>query len=480
MACAPGYSCLEASDLGIELQSPMFVELVEELGTAPPWPIAALQALFDRRYPGWDDSPMLSVSSPVSRLRGLAEALSSNDSTGIQEALRELAQEVKHAQIRTMCRQADTSPLTDECSFLLLLLGELGRRHLMESQAWHLDHQRANLSLQEAESARRAAFQEGQADAQAEAKQSMEDLSAEAEIQHQRADKLQQQIEVLELEVRKRTDLEEELQTLHVENRSLLLQLETTRDELRDAKLQRAALAVAHEESEGFVHELSRRLEQQDAAKRSLADSKDEKEASEKETKPQVTKSTIDPAKSSEDGSLTYKGGHIHTVQKNRNAVFDQGAKAALTILSASVDSPLRPIFLAWRCARLEAKFFRISAAAAAESLQADLSLAGASCLQEADAAACGQEGCCCMRSMSGLKCCRIVQRDIALEALQELRAGVELDKIREAQKVTVTPLRYHCWFSSNSILWLRALIVACVIQFGVFIQIEPHLSHSC
>ncbi|CAE8678298.1 unnamed protein product, partial [Polarella glacialis] len=92
-SCDHGH--LDAADLGLTPECEMFHILTEDMGSPSPWPINGLQAVFDRRYPGWDDPPTLAVSSPASRLRHLPEALrsASEDAAGLEEALRELGGE---------------------------------------------------------------------------------------------------------------------------------------------------------------------------------------------------------------------------------------------------------------------------------------------------------------------------------------------------------------------------------------------------
>lgn len=138
------------SDFGIFVNSVAGRELTEELGMPPPWPLLAIKVLFDSKHVGWDVPAQLPPSSPVSRLRGLAEALARRaDVEDMNEVLRGLGSEVKHAQVRVMCAKSDGNSCQEECCFLLRALEDLGALLLAEREArWH---HRITAALQPAE-----------------------------------------------------------------------------------------------------------------------------------------------------------------------------------------------------------------------------------------------------------------------------------------------------------------------------------------
>lgn len=141
---------LSAADLGLPADSDFCRNLAQELGVPPPWPLAALKSVFDRRYPGWDDPPELAPASPVSRLRGLTGAIGREDEPQTQEdALHELSSEIKNAQIRMMFPRADDSTFQDECNFLLLALEQSGRLLLGERKARRAEEEKAAKSIHE-------------------------------------------------------------------------------------------------------------------------------------------------------------------------------------------------------------------------------------------------------------------------------------------------------------------------------------------
>eukprot|EP00913_Durusdinium_trenchii_P025588 g24016.t1 len=174
---------------------------------------------FDRRYPGWDDPPKLSMASPVRRLQYLDEALRGNDVEGIEEGLRELDQEVKNALLRSLLRNEG-----DDVSFLLLLVAELGA-HLYDERQGRKS-ERAELRRERSSS--EEALLNGFEQQKALHAQQLEELSSELDLARRESAQLQQQLQILQAS-----------------------------EELR---AQKAILVAVREENEGALEEMSRRL----------------------------------------------------------------------------------------------------------------------------------------------------------------------------------------------------------------------------
>eukprot|EP00931_Biecheleriopsis_adriatica_P006326 TRINITY_DN107742_c0_g1_i1.p1 TRINITY_DN107742_c0_g1~~TRINITY_DN107742_c0_g1_i1.p1 ORF type:complete len:468 (-),score=136.70 TRINITY_DN107742_c0_g1_i1:40-1443(-) len=462
---ASGERSFDAADLGLEPDTEAYQEICEHLGS-PPWSLSSVKALFDDRSPGWDGYPELAVSSPVSRFQFLSKALQQDDCLSVEEALRELDDEVKHVQIRTMTA---SDALHEEVNFLALLVGELGAHLLDAQEARRTEGREAAQALKEADSARRSAYQEAYADAKAETKKQIEDIAAEADSQQRKADALAAEKEALQAKLFASDDFADETQALRAENRSLQLQIEGFHEELQEAKARCAAMAVAHEESEGAVHELTRRLQRQEAlAAASLRGSAGGPSCS-KSDLPTVANAPV-PASNAQ--AACDKAGHANRDQASE--AFLQGAKAALAVLSSSDGSPLRPIFLAWRCARWEAKFSRLSAAAAAESLEADLTLAGQAACDSSDPGSCGREGCCCRRQGGMAPCCRKTRLQAALEALEEQKslAALAEQKLQDQCQVTGTERR-----GGSALLRLLKGAGVSTLAIAIGLQYEPYMS---
>lgn len=310
----------------------MCLELVQELGCAHPWPVASLQALFDRRYPGWDDSPSLSTSSPVGRLKTLVEAICSQGEAS-DEALEELDAEVKHAQIRVMCPRADGNLLVDECSFMLLSLLQVGTALRAERAARREEVAQLQLQLDEANGLRRTAVAQAAEWAKADMTRRIEDVNRELEAQLHRADKLQRELEV----VRKVADESEGHQArcdgLELELAQQLRQREALHDELREARAQRSALVIAHEESERAVEQLQAQL----LRATTLA------------AAPKTSPLVVSPPPQAPAAPCVPDPMELQKA-------FERGAKAAMTIGRQCHMGMLQPVFLAWRYALHQAQ----------------------------------------------------------------------------------------------------------------------------
>lgn len=456
---------LDASDLGLEPDTDVYREFCEEVGSSPPWATGTMRAFFDRRYAGWNDPPEeLPVSSPVSRLQFLAKALHKGDAPGVEEALRELDQEVQNSQLRIICQNHDGN---EEMLMLLWLVGELGVSLLDEREGRRSEASQAKSALKEAETNRRLAMQDAVDQTKADAQKKIDEAISECESQQRRADALRGEVDALQTQIDAAALLNEEAQAFRAENRNLTHELEALRDELREAKAQRASLAVAHEESECALADLTRRMEQQAGVANS---------AHQDEGMPYSAHPRSVMAKASAQSEKDVDGGRdvAETLATKREA-FACGAQAAIGALGTSACSPLRPVFLAWRCARVEAKLGRLASAAAAESLQADLALTGQLSDKTGDPAGCGREGCCCRREAGMSRCCRGEKLTSVLEDLhqQRLRAEGLAEQLRCVGQVAAPSAPPRLSISQCLLRASTAITIAGVVG----LHIEPQVS---
>ncbi|CAJ1336914.1 unnamed protein product [Effrenium voratum] len=359
---------LDASDLGMSPDAEGYHEFLEDIGSAPPWTLQTLQGYFDRRYAGWDDPPKLQLGSPVRRLQYLDQALRSAD-PNLDEPLRVLDEEVKNALLRTLLKKEDG--LSDEVSFLILLVGELGA-HLYDEREHRKNdrHQAEQAALLAAES-NRAALEEQRDRAQ----QQVEELNLEAEAQRLKTERLQQELLFLKGAAESGEEMAMEVQELRAHSLRLSSELEQLAVDLREAKAAKAALVVAHEESEGALDELSRRLQHAQLG-----------------------------------GTVSEDAAKLQVAQVKKQVSSRWLEAAAMKFTVQQPEKLLRSTFLGWRLARLEAKLAGLSE----ESLQVELSLTHAT--------GCKVEGCCCRRQAGLAPCCRKAQVASLQEALEKAR----------------------------------------------------------
>ncbi|CAK9118715.1 unnamed protein product [Durusdinium trenchii] len=375
---------LDASDLGMSLDAEGYQEFLEDIGLDPPWSLSQLQSYFDRRYPGWDDPPKLSMASPVRRLQYLDEALRGNDVEGIEEGLRELDQEVKNALLRSLLRNEG-----DDVSFLLLLVAELGA-HLYDERQGRKS-ERAELRRERSSS--EEALLNGFEQQKALHAQQLEELSSELDLARRESAQLQQQLQILQASEVDRNEISLEMKDLQEENRRLTLAAQDLQEQLQELRAQKAILVAVREENEGALEEMSRRLSNASGAWRDEAT----------------------PTTSPKEAPTR------RAVRAKATRVGDLAHQEAQT-------ASLHSCFLAWRLAHLEEKLLRESS----ESLQADLSLAtGAGCAQFAvraeakDTTQCQVEGCCCRRQAGQAPCCRKIRLANVQEDLKIAKAAL-------------------------------------------------------
>lgn len=418
--------CLDAASLGLETDSELCHALSAEIGSPPPWPLSALQAVFDNRYPGWDE-PSLAVSSPISRLQNLSEAFHSKDREVAAEALLELPREVKHAQIRVMCPRTDGSSLTDECSFLLTALDALGALALAEREARLKAAAEAARRLEEVEASRRSAHQDELAAAKFDSTFRLEEMASELDIQQRRADKLEREMKVLAEQAALASELQLRCNSLDQDLRIMQHRLTTAQDDLREAKSQKAAIALAHEDSDAFLQDLQRRLEHAQGNQ-----------------------------SGSESHQATARGtGYEAQVRES----FVHGAKAAMTLQNSADDSLVRSSLLAWKMAVLQAKHSLFTEKVAAKSLEADLFLVG--CHKA------GPSRCCCSGPPGS--CCRAPWLEASLKAL-------EADRHSKA-KPSLSKARLLCWGRRALPVLLSSIPF---LAWKMMLDSEPFLCTGC
>mmetsp|Transcript_28768 Transcript_28768/g.67665 ORF Transcript_28768/g.67665 Transcript_28768/m.67665 type:complete len:459 (+) Transcript_28768:26-1402(+) len=449
---------LEASDLGVAPDAEGYQELIEDVGSSPPWSLATLQAYFDRRYPGWDDPPKLGLSSPVHRLKYLDQALRSSDEPGIDESLKELDEEVKNSLLRTILRQDNGGILSDEVGFLLLLVGELGANLFDQRAGRKADRKEAERLQAAAEADGRAAA----AAAQDAAAQHAEEAAVEADRSNRRCEALEAELQLMKEQLQDSEELAQEIQELRQANRALSFDLSQVRDELREAKAANATLIIAHEESEGALEEMSRRLQRSEST------------VSGGDTFNTSSAPAGDPAKLPEATApaAPIRSEDVHRelpTEEDHGQAFCKGAAAALAMRADS--SPLRSALLAWRCARLEAKLKKVS------SNQAHVKVSGKatkrSVIMACKAAAdeehsCAVEDCCCKKQDVLAPCCRKSR----LEVLQKALVAAEQRLLEMEGSAAEELLRSRGTWSKSvgKMLGVSSLALACSLYY------EPYL----
>jgi len=364
---------LDADDLGFSHESSECRELSEALGAPPPWSLASMKEFFDDKFHGWDAPPAIPGSSPVARLRRLGMALQDARNEGldgvqgasatVDAALRHMATEVEHARVRLMCPRVDGSCLDAECHFLLLMIEQLG--DLLVSQGLEYRHERS-VSKRELAEAREAVVSAGQDAAAADKfRQRLDDAITEAEVCRQHTDILHKQNEELLVRVKDFDELETRASGLESEVVQLRKELEATQLQFLEVKAQKAALVVAHQESEETCSDLERRLARDDPF----------------------------GAQSHADSLLQGGPGRGHVV----------------VVSAGGCGHVLRAAFMALKCHRLEAQNQRFVNATG--SLEADLSVARPSPVPL-------RTGCCCKGHG---RCCRVTWLDAALKQNAQL-----------------------------------------------------------
>eukprot|EP00929_Paragymnodinium_shiwhaense_P008119 TRINITY_DN112054_c0_g1_i1.p1 TRINITY_DN112054_c0_g1~~TRINITY_DN112054_c0_g1_i1.p1 ORF type:complete len:504 (-),score=110.14 TRINITY_DN112054_c0_g1_i1:310-1821(-) len=435
-ACPSGCRQLffDAGDLGLSTDSAAYQGLVAELGQEAPWPEDKLHALFDSRFPGWDELPSLSLSSPLSRLRGLVDVFRGGDAA--EEALRALVDGHHSAgvRLRLLCNQE--SSLQDECGFLLQVLESVAGSLLKERERHAKNVRELESEAADARAKARVATQEAAAQAQAESKKLLADLAAEADTQQLRADAFERDLAYSRVQLEGAVELEASLEQLGREHERLKKAHEELLEDLREARSQKASLVVAHEESECAVAHLKRCLKQHEDLQQRQAE-----DAGQQSFTDVVHGGALEVTVSSYSQATTR---HCSEGGVQPNGAFLHGARSALALAERSEFSfsslQLRAAVLAWRCAIGDAKHSRLelsigaadtekraaykAAEVAAEdnsSLQAKL-VELSSALQNGR---CDGANCCCHRTRSDSMdraeavCCRQAYLEKLLEELK-------------------------------------------------------------
>eukprot|EP00747_Dinoflagellata_sp_TGD_P167815 gnl/TRDRNA2_/TRDRNA2_192962_c0_seq1.p1 gnl/TRDRNA2_/TRDRNA2_192962_c0~~gnl/TRDRNA2_/TRDRNA2_192962_c0_seq1.p1 ORF type:complete len:482 (+),score=110.48 gnl/TRDRNA2_/TRDRNA2_192962_c0_seq1:84-1529(+) len=460
---------VEPGELGLN-DPEMCREMEKELGGPPPWQLSMVKSLFDTRYPGWDDAPGLPVSSPVGRLRHLADTLSGGDD-GVEDALRELGDEVTRSQLRLLNTESDN--FHAECCFLLVLLDKVGVMLLTERDTHRHECAENAKELTEAHANARKATVDAIETARDEAKGRMEELATEVDLQQRRCEQLQRALELAQDKAEHADDLERHLAIAQRESTSWKQAHDALQEDLREVKAQKAALAVAHEESECVAADLGRRLEIASAIGGSMAGNK----SGDRFREPQRECRAL--------GVQTDAG--LEPAPAGQMEAFAKGAHAALALSDVAAHHDiLRPAILAWRCARLEGKTARFDAAAAAKALEAEklantarayeaenMALANQAKSREAEHLAATAKAleaahlalgtdraeCCCIAAEH---CCRSKWLEVALRMLQRERARADHADRRAAVAATKS--------GRLGFLALSLFIVSLIILF------EPYL----
>eukprot|EP00927_Polykrikos_kofoidii_P020369 TRINITY_DN19648_c0_g1_i4.p1 TRINITY_DN19648_c0_g1~~TRINITY_DN19648_c0_g1_i4.p1 ORF type:complete len:469 (-),score=111.57 TRINITY_DN19648_c0_g1_i4:259-1665(-) len=456
---------LGPADLGVDTESDAYVGLVEELGGPPPWPAATVQSLFDCRYPGWDEMPKLSLSSPITKLRGLAHALESDEAA--EEGIHELGNCMKSCQLRLVCDQRGIV-LQDECSFLLLILQHVGSLWLCEREERIRERKAAIDENNETLARVKSCSQEATALAREEVRKRLEELAAESEAHQLRADSFEREVAVLQNQADRANELEEQLEA--VTQDAYRLKDEHTRvlEDLREAKASKYALVIAHQESEGAYEELSRRLS---------VDERDGTTTSDHERSQVIGASKTAQAASNFAREKAQIVGAV--AEGNHGQAFVKGARAALA-LAESVEGAggtvlLRASLLAWRCAMLQAKYARIGANAAAESLEADLAVVGCGGRGKL-----GRDPCCCSggagdsdTSTRRRACCRERWLTAALQALHEQLAISDASAVEAKAALTAAVASRSREMRCRTFALILGAASICSV---VVVAIEPYL----
>lgn len=433
-------------DLGLATED--CEHITEFLGAPPPWRLDSLQTFWDHMHPGWDACPTLNLSSPVSRLRALSMALDGSHDH-IDEVLKDLPQEIKHAHIRVMAPREDNS-LEDECNFLLCVLDVIGTQLLKERLARWRERDATAADLADAREAVRAA--ELNAAAKDAENVRFEELSAEAEAQRHRADHFMREAEKLQLDQQHLLELEGSLQDREKESLYWKNEHERLQEELRDARARSGTLTVANEEMEGELRDLRRQIEN---AQRDGGGQKQRIDEGNRFSSGTVVSLSSKIVQTDLEDTIADRS---QSSQSTLQA-FVSGAHKALALFDKveRVDGFLRSTFLAWRCARLEAQYTRVTAHAASESLDADLSLVGSSNQH-------GPGKCCCKSST----CCRVNTVNVLLDMWQR-----EVERANfcetEGEKAIVRLVRFR-----RAVAGFAITIFTCLLWF--LLELEPYL----
>mmetsp|Transcript_47966 Transcript_47966/g.102712 ORF Transcript_47966/g.102712 Transcript_47966/m.102712 type:complete len:465 (+) Transcript_47966:229-1623(+) len=341
---------IDADDLGFSIDSDACREMIEDIGTCPPWPLSAVKSMFDRRYPGWDHPPKLSMSSPVRRLRGLCDAVSGGDGEeALHEALSSLGHEVKHAQIKVMCPRDESSGLGDECQFLLLALEQLGAAFLRERELRRREQKRASERLEDSDRSRKNAMEEASLIIREELRERLEDLAAEAERHRHEASELREELERKQAEDAEVADLEVRLKGSERALEKAEAAKSESSEEVRILRSRCSALSSDNEELENRVELLERQLKQ--------------------------GSNTVPPRVA---GARVAKAMHPGAPSFNRGLDVVCRLQKLLHAPHLEATMGLRLGFLAWKFARLKSSYDKAGEVAAADSLEADLAFVGA------------------------------------------------------------------------------------------------------
>lgn len=438
-----GDDCFSASDLGLDIDSQAYREIVEELRSDAPWPVASVRAYFDRHWPGWDDLPTLKRSSPLTHLRGLDDAVCRGSEHSAEEGLRDLHAESGTIQLRLMCTKQES--LQDECTFLLQVLVQVSGLWLTCRHERAHEREKAAAEALELRAAARSAIADATAAAREASQQQLEDLGAEVELHSRRADALEHDAAVALKQATYAAELKEHLEASRQEVLELRSVHTQALEDLREARAQRAFLTVAHEESEGAVSLLTRRLTSQ-----CLGEVQDTTacEASTPSAPLQAAALGFDTVSAAAPST---------TLGAGRGELFVRGARAALALAdTAGAASALRPAVLAWRCALLEARGRRLEAAGAAASAS------GASVEREGRTTV-AYIGCCCDGNGA---CCREAWLLAAAEALARQRGRLPAPLALASESASQRLSR------SGGL----AAALAALVALGVALVVEPRL----
>jgi len=386
---------VEPSDLGITDDVDSYQMFVDLIGAPPPWPLHAVTSALDQHYSGWDSAPQLNMSSPLARLCTLTNAWASDgaDCAEIDEALRELRGEVKHAQLRLLISRIAGNSLQDECSFLVVALDNLGAKFLSEREFQRRQHEATRSELDEMKEVRRKRTEEAVENAKEEFKQQIEELTKELHLKEAQAEQFQQDSQALNASETRCVEVEAALSMLEQEHVKLKQEYAIIQERLMDTKTRCEGLISAREESEDALDQIHSKLERHDFEGAVALTS-------------QLVCGPPAPAAAADECAFLKKSmageSRPCSRQGRRLERLARGALAAIGFVDSchrATEGLLLPTFLAWRCVQLQSKFSCLGKAAAASSLEAVLALLGP----------CGKIGhtpCCCHVG-SKVICCR-------------------------------------------------------------------------